>query len=123
MSLWNSLDPRERQRIIQQDKLRREVKTTPAANLVREIALFQAAEDIGPKPKKATMANTGAKGFAAIMKARAAKMKEDFSRLADDLNGEFDAMETLKKQGEDQVAQLKSDNADLREAFGLENDK
>jgi hypothetical protein len=100
-------------------------KTTPAANLIREISLHQAAEDIGPKPSKATpkMANTGAKGFAAIMKARAAKMKDEFSKLADEMNGEFDAMEQLKDHGKDQLAQMKADNADLREALGLENDK
>lgn len=104
----------------------RSIFSTPkpaiASNLERDIALA-VITDVIAKPKEASMANTGAKGFAAIMKTRAAKMKDDFSKLADELNSEFDAMETLKQQGEDQVAQMKADNADLRAALGLENDK
>lgn len=100
-------------------------KTTPPENLYREIALHVAAEDIGPKatpPKATPMANTGAKGFAAIMKARQRQMMEEFSQLADDLNGAFDEQDKLKEAGKSQVAEIKATSAELREVLGLKND-
>lgn len=90
----------------------------------RDMKQLLAAEGISQRnPTRAQgMANTGAKGFAAIMKARAEQMKAKFSQLADEVNGEFDQMEGHLKAGEDAVAQMKSDNAELREVLGLQND-
>src|SRR4051812_22421560 len=91
--------------------------------LHREIALHQAAEDIGkPITKARAMANTGAKGFAAVLKAHVEDMRKEFSKLHDEVTGEFAAMKGHLETGRAQVAQLKSDNAELREAFGIEND-
>jgi hypothetical protein len=86
-----------------------------AATVVAEIVTIE------PKLGKTTMANTGAKGFAAIVKARAAKMRDDFSKLADEINGEFDAQDNLLQEGKNQHAEMKKDTAELRDALGLGN--
>ena len=97
-------------------------------NIVREIALHQAADAIA-KPStepitkdKPMAANTGARGFAAMMKAEAERLKNEFSRLHDDTKAEIDQMNGHLQTGKENLAQLKTENAELREAFGLEND-
>jgi hypothetical protein len=84
--------------------------------LTAAIADFKPTENGRPQ-----MANTGAKGFAAIMKARAAQMREEFSKLADEVNGEFAAMEGHLNQAKAARDEMKADNAELREALGLSN--
>lgn len=88
----------------------------------RQKELMHTAES-GPPLKAKAMANTGAKGFAAIMKARAAKIREEFSSLADEINSEFDEQEELLGQGRAIKEEMRADAAELRDALGMKNDK
>lgn len=89
-------------------------------NLFRAIVQDYAAMERRQKAKD--MANTGAKGFAATLKAHADAMRAEFSKLHDELTSEFTVMQSHLESGRVQVAQLKADNAELKEAFGIEND-
>lgn len=89
--------------------------------LRRQKELMHAAETAQPRQKQ--MANTGAKGFASIFKARQAKILEEFSNLADEVNNTFDEQEKLIDQGKSAAKQMKADAAELRAALGLQNDQ
>jgi hypothetical protein len=98
--------------------LRKQQANEQAIGIRLESEIAEKVHEIG---KSRAMANTGARGFAAMLKARAEELKTEFSKLHDEINGELDAQKNLLQDGKAVHAEMKKDTADLREAFGLGN--
>jgi hypothetical protein len=90
------------------------------ARFLQLAAMEQIRSLTEPKqPEKPTMAVTGAKFLADLIRTRQAQVKAQLAQAGNELNAVMDDMEATANEATKQVTEAKAEVADLKAALGL----